>query len=1086
MATEAERKIKGELVELPKRDPRLPRIYRWQGHHLLSALFGEETGTTYLVLLDDSVEGRRLLNQYIREEEIPTTTDDGELFTKGYIRLTEGDCVITRLLHGSGEEKDDRLEGWFLPSKCIPEAYMRTSNSCSYVYWVPKKTISPVQGTSLETEDEHADSRETRRLILKVAGEVAAYSIETAAPHVASQLRTRADALNLPRVGSQENNGEEAYENFKLVQGSFGIKHIDKNDALLGFTNLLAASDLRGKEDPGRFYLFAFGMYVLLLGICSVAFSGRHAHGGFPPTAQPNSTPDPRSVRLVLVTYPPKAQFDAQAKFRFADTPDGELNLCREWYDPQYDNIPVAGQSQSVSMIQNGLSIMEEESYMQYLGRGLIQLLEGVRRQVPPCLDVRLDADAILAAISYQPSDEASRRVLPPWPLAPGQRSHEGAPTAEPQDLDQGTELWGTAGRKEVSDAWKTARRRVRRFFPELDDKWSKLRVAPWNPEDESDEQQLLVDFDFDEEFEDPDADAEEPAPEQRTARPNQKRAAAPAAASEGHSKRARQTNSSGVVFQKNMSDSLVNLSLTTPTSIAIKRKAASGDLLGEEGEQLRPSRRRRVDSPDGTPGPSGAQHHDDVPGLRRSKRIADLGPGDVDNGHAGASQTSGSVSSQGRESVTPLDSAYGDEEDALQNGDEPRPRLKHITALSEDMYNDIYHLTVEPARAGEPSPLLVAQNISAYGYTDGEVGEDEDQQPQPKRTKPTKQRARRGPSNRQPWKACLEKVLSLDGLESCRKEYQTLVEQTETARPANDIIQGQRFARRVVERSGQWKCFENEYIHLLPQMWGTLDEDGGKEAETLFEMHLARAHVLATVGVAWRWLDIDLPAMVNSYVEGGLEEVPAWLEGLEAQVREYLSGAQAATFNAADVGLNIPGAVPQFRKGLPGPVAQAQLNVKIIAEIRSILMGWLKYPTNNLSRLRGTFIRILLSKLGESAVLLLPGIHDVFSKPGAKLFGDTMSVTELRRAEPSVFDGVAAALAAMPVAQKGSPEHRLLASIGENIYKGRERIRKLLHPSLGGRHARLELDDVVLGDRVTSATKSLVLSWKTCTVFSS
>ncbi len=39
----------------------------------------------------------------------------------------------------------------------------------------------------------------------QVAGELAAHSMETAAPHVATQLRERADALNLPRVGCHQN-----------------------------------------------------------------------------------------------------------------------------------------------------------------------------------------------------------------------------------------------------------------------------------------------------------------------------------------------------------------------------------------------------------------------------------------------------------------------------------------------------------------------------------------------------------------------------------------------------------------------------------------------------------------------------------------------------------------------------------------------------------------------------------------------------------------------------------------------------------------------------------------------------------------
>ena len=121
---------------------------------------------------------------------------------------------------------------------------------------------------------------------------------------------------------------------FRLVQGAFGQKHIDKNDALLGYTHLLAASELLGNEDPGRIFLLTFGIYVVLDSIVSFVFSGRHAHGGFPPTARPGTTPHKASYRCVLVSYPPKAQFDAHAKFTFAHTPDGELNLCREWYDP--------------------------------------------------------------------------------------------------------------------------------------------------------------------------------------------------------------------------------------------------------------------------------------------------------------------------------------------------------------------------------------------------------------------------------------------------------------------------------------------------------------------------------------------------------------------------------------------------------------------------------------------------------------------------------------------------------------------------------------------------------------------------------
>ena len=120
-------------------------------------------------------------------------------------------------------------------------------------------------------------------------------------------------------------------------------------------------------------------------------------------------------------------------------------------------------------------------------------------------------------------------------------------------------------------------------------------------------------------------------------------------------------------------------------------------------------------------------------------------------------------------------------------------------------------------------------------------------------------------------WKDWLKTVLSRDGLQGAQQEYQTLVEQTSKAQPNDDPVP-HRVARQLVEGAGQWKSFDNAYIRLLPDMWVSVDEEAVSASWSKLQTRLAQAHVLATVGVAWNWLDVDLPAMTKSYLQGAYE----------------------------------------------------------------------------------------------------------------------------------------------------------------------------------------------------------------------
>lgn len=126
-----------------------------------------------------------------------------------------------------------------------------------------------------------------------------------------------------------------AAEQFADDLGHFGGIHVDPHDSLTAFSQLLACSDLRADEDPGIFVLLTLGFYVRLKGFVACCFSGRHRHGGFPPTARPGTMPDPRSYRVVIISYPTGAAFDAQGKYALANFSDKvTLALPKEAMDP--------------------------------------------------------------------------------------------------------------------------------------------------------------------------------------------------------------------------------------------------------------------------------------------------------------------------------------------------------------------------------------------------------------------------------------------------------------------------------------------------------------------------------------------------------------------------------------------------------------------------------------------------------------------------------------------------------------------------------------------------------------------------------
>ncbi|KAI0668584.1 hypothetical protein C8Q78DRAFT_993204 [Trametes maxima] len=267
--------------------------------------------------------------------------------------------------------------------------------TAAFSHQVPKTLTSPTRGVKTSSgmlTPHHV----LRKRLIDVTARIGVHAMTLSAPAEATLLRQRAEALNFPRIGNSDNyyfstmqlnitpaqGPDAATAKSKFVEdlGHFGGKHTD-NDALLAFSHLLSCSDLRGDERPGIFVLLTFGLYIVLEGFVSCCFSGRHFHGGFPPHAQPGCTPDPRSYRVIIISYPSSSVFDAASKYTLANVGNNvTIELPREAIDPQYDN--VKADVTPTSIAADGHVLTSADALINYLGRALAQLAHKVMGEV--------------------------------------------------------------------------------------------------------------------------------------------------------------------------------------------------------------------------------------------------------------------------------------------------------------------------------------------------------------------------------------------------------------------------------------------------------------------------------------------------------------------------------------------------------------------------------------------------------------------------------------------------------------------------------------------------------------------------------
>ncbi|KAI0665364.1 hypothetical protein C8Q78DRAFT_995596 [Trametes maxima] len=372
-----------EAVDLPQRPKEFPPLYTVP-NHVKAPKFGTHGGKIYLVLMDLSPKALQATYDFIKGASIPEGTEEG-IRRSGFAPIGPGDCLLARDINGSLQEADDKIICWVTPrppGAVVAHSWAKTDGG----------PLTP-----------------TRSYVTARLGSTA---MNLGAPDVAALLRERAEAVNFPRIGSRDNC---YFSTMQLTSARQGCRR-------------RPCIDLHGNEDPGIFVLLTFGVYIQLDGLVSCCFSGRYTHGGFPPTARPGTAPDPRSYRVVIVSYPQEAAFDTVGKYTWRTS-----QIMPRLNSPVRPVTPNLMDAALVSLQppspQTGLPY-NSDALMNFVGRALVQLSHRVLQEIAPDLKVAFDATQLTPPAGVQHWEAAFKRSIEFYPelMETGLREKHGLP----------------------------------------------------------------------------------------------------------------------------------------------------------------------------------------------------------------------------------------------------------------------------------------------------------------------------------------------------------------------------------------------------------------------------------------------------------------------------------------------------------------------------------------------------------------------------------------------------------------------------------------------------------------------------------
>ncbi|KAI0676631.1 hypothetical protein C8Q78DRAFT_987239 [Trametes maxima] len=961
-----------------------------------------------------------------------------------------GDCLIGRDPRNGDNEEMDELLSWITPVECFDNkdvadlwavrndilgpdelrtpakavfqdgvwsggvAWERDPLACcvqnasrcytaAFSHQVPKTLTSPTRGVKTSSgmlTPHHV----LRKRLIDVTARIGVHTMTLSAPAEATLLRQRAEALNFPRIGNSDNyyfstmqlnitpaqGPDAATAKSKFVEdlGHFGGKHTDNGDTLPAFSHLLSCSDLRGNERPGIFVLLTFGLYIVLDGFVSCCFSGRHFHGGFPPHAQPGCIPDPRSYRVVIISYPSSSAFDAASKYTLANAGNNvAIELPREAIDPRFDN--VRADVTPTSIAADGHVLTSADALMNYLGRALAQLAHKIMGEVCSDLQVSIDTTQFLQSISYvDPSEPLKRLQLRPWDLAPqsGVRS----------------EAFGCT-RQDVVTLWNNAYRRKLPFFPESSDSglWAKYRVFLDQPLD-VDKHSLTV------------------------AAQKGKSRAHPAPVNAGKKGRKRGRANSDLVNVNNIGR------VQTIRSITFNNPASTSHMPTAPPPPTTPhrhSKRARAQNPGSSPDLPLRQH------IKERYRLTVLqGGGGDGGGDGGGSVADNELDTDGSEKDEDRDK---DPDFYPTASSRPHLQLKKtkgpIVLSSRKLAKLLAPLDSTGTHEEDDEECMNIDSINSVNEQEGLRAMS---------------LAASAVDPTQAYAKFLEK-LSLSALEKFRTNINRSIVKLEKERPTflSTSTSASRTMYQVLHHSGKPAQFSADYGSHLATLWTAVNYQ--KEQFTFHEVQIAMLkseHMLA-ITAAWTWLDVDIPSMsywLLQYPEKAKEQT-VWLTTLLKDIHTQLllpeeerQPLQSSKYFALPENREY---VIKYNSHLPQNHNSPLMHDFLVKFTREALLLWLRFPSGQ-GQLQAGFIRTLLQHFHNPDVLLLPGMHDVFSRvrgsllPSSLIRGSQMGL--------NMLNSFSNYLSTQPLAKPGSPESVMMKNISERLEVFRAQWRQL------------------------------------------
>ncbi|KAJ7053680.1 hypothetical protein C8F01DRAFT_1260311 [Mycena amicta] len=469
-------------VNLPGRDPLLPKIYTVAAHPQAAQL----SGTAYVYFQDTTQAGLQATWDHESQLETPSGAP-----TSGLLELCPGDSLFVRSRQGTRLVKDDIPVAWVVGRDIItPDmlkrfraaratflgppsartsqrptnemvdgetklvggiAYERTAiakpvkdGGRSYTlgpsYEGPTKMVAPVASFKVGDPDAEAAAN-VKQEFVSITTEIGIKAIEKGPPTFVHRLKDAGSLHNVPSYGVDGNYAfgtsqvnvaaaQNAANTNSLAAdlGFFGSAHEDKNDSAGHMTHMLCYSDIPNNYKPGVFYIHGAGVHVVTSELTSIIFSGLRRHGGTPPLAPTGVTVDPAAVRLTIIDYPPNAIMNGLGRLRLAAWPNGEplyippevINAGISYYNQH--GVPKQADTSRTTFSREGLYIMSALSILTFLIRSLMLLVNYFLEQLPADYNIEFYPELFERSISFQLGDGA-RRSVDHWEYAPGYRN---------------------------------------------------------------------------------------------------------------------------------------------------------------------------------------------------------------------------------------------------------------------------------------------------------------------------------------------------------------------------------------------------------------------------------------------------------------------------------------------------------------------------------------------------------------------------------------------------------------------------------------------------------------------------------------